>query len=149
MNWDYLAGFIDGEGCFSAFHPQNTRLHLSITNTDRGVLEDISKFISNETNVSIPLNIRISNTAGRKVCYRLYLGPPALRIILPIIKDKLIVRKFQAEVMLEILSIVRERKTWLKEIRAVGSLHNRRSKEDVRILEILIDKLRWANKGYK
>lgn len=148
VSWDYLAGFVDGEGCFSAYHHRNTRLHLSITNTDFNVLDDISKFI--EDRIGIRNSVRTtSNDSTRRTCYRIYLGPPTLRLILPQLKERLIVKKFQAEIMLEILDIVKERKQWLSEIRTVGILYNRRSEENERTLEILIDKLRWANKGYK
>lgn len=42
MNWDYIAGFIDGEG--SIVNTQN-RVIISISNTHIGVLNEIKKFI--------------------------------------------------------------------------------------------------------
>lgn len=42
MNWDYLAGFIDGEGSI-IINPPRVRLYLS--NTNKKVLEEINKFL--------------------------------------------------------------------------------------------------------
>jgi hypothetical protein len=42
MNWDYLAGFIDGEGSIIIKPP---RVRLYISNTNKSVLEDIKKFV--------------------------------------------------------------------------------------------------------
>jgi len=42
MNWDYIAGFIDGEGSIIIKPP---RVRLYISNTDKNVLENIQKFL--------------------------------------------------------------------------------------------------------
>ena len=42
MNWDYLAGFIDGEGSIIIKPP---RVRLYISNTNKEVLEEITKFV--------------------------------------------------------------------------------------------------------
>lgn len=143
MNWNYIAGFIDGEGCFSAYHSQNTRLHLSITNTDKDVLYDISKFIETVTGFKVSVKTSDNSTHIRQ-CYRIYFGPPILRKILPILTPLLRVKRFQAETMQCILDLVPDRQTWLKTRHLV---HNRKSDEDIEKLEVLIDKLRWANHG--
>jgi intein/homing endonuclease len=42
MNWDYLAGFLDGEGSIIIKPP---RIRLYISNTNKGVLDEIAKFV--------------------------------------------------------------------------------------------------------
>lgn len=42
MNWDYIAGFIDGEGSIIVVPP---RVRIYISNTNKKVLERICKFI--------------------------------------------------------------------------------------------------------
>lgn len=43
MNYDYLAGFIDGEGSIILKSP---RVRLYISNTNKKVLDDIKKFVN-------------------------------------------------------------------------------------------------------
>lgn len=148
VSWDYVAGLIDGEGCFSAYHPQNTRLHLSITNTDKEALERVSAFITDKTGFSIP--VRPSDNSSHRIpCYRIYLGPPVLRIIIPVLRDRLLIKEFELETMAEILEIVKDRKQWLEILKHKKQKHNKRSPEELRKLEELIGKLQWANKGYR
>jgi len=42
MNWDYLAGFLDGEGSIIIKPP---RVRLYISNTNKEVLEKIRDFV--------------------------------------------------------------------------------------------------------
>ncbi len=42
MNWDYIAGFIDGEGSIIIIPP---RIRLYISNTNKEVLEEIRKYL--------------------------------------------------------------------------------------------------------
>jgi hypothetical protein len=43
MNWDYVAGFIDGEGSIIIKPP---RVRLYISNTNKEILEEIKKFVN-------------------------------------------------------------------------------------------------------
>lgn len=43
MNWDYLAGFLDGEGSIIIRSP---RVRLYISNTDKNILDEIQKFLN-------------------------------------------------------------------------------------------------------
>lgn len=48
MNWEYIAGFFDGEGCIHMSHGGRCKTYVSICQSqDRGrrVLEEISKFL--------------------------------------------------------------------------------------------------------
>ncbi len=47
MNWDYIAGFFDGEGCFTIYYDKNNRVkyQISISQTTKGVLEEIQQFL--------------------------------------------------------------------------------------------------------
>lgn len=47
MNWDYIAGFFDGEGCFSVYYDKNKRVkyQVSISQTNEKILKDIQKYI--------------------------------------------------------------------------------------------------------
>lgn len=46
MDWSYLAGFFDGEGCICIRYGQHSRVTFQITNTDEEVLGKIKDFLA-------------------------------------------------------------------------------------------------------
>ncbi len=107
LTLDYIAGFIDGEGCFSAHSSQKGSPALTITNTNKEVLEEIS--VSIEAIIGVkPRDIVLSRKdfGYYKKCYRLHLGAPILRLLLPIIIPFLRVKRIEGELMAELLALI-------------------------------------------
>jgi len=48
MNWDYVAGFVDGEGCFYIYKTANKYFHgrFSIGQTELQILEELQQFLA-------------------------------------------------------------------------------------------------------
>jgi hypothetical protein len=48
MNWDYIAGFFDGEGCFTVVNRKNggIKYQLALSQTEKYVLDEIQKYIN-------------------------------------------------------------------------------------------------------
>lgn len=119
INIDYLAGFIDGEGCLGISkrkrrkpqHIPNYFPYLSITNTNLELITWLKKKLGGC--VSIMKN---KDNPNWKTSYGLYLDRGGTYKILKLIKDKLILKCRQANIMLffmenrkNLLSVDRER----------------------------------------
>jgi len=52
MNWDYVAGFFDGEGCVTLYKEKTNKwgkaVKVSITQKDTESLKEIKKFLHNQ-----------------------------------------------------------------------------------------------------
>ncbi len=142
----YLAGFIDGEGSFSAHSTQKASPSVVIVNTNLDILDEISDTIESivdkrpnpktrwrsEGGGSIPLG-------NYKTLYILRLGPPILRKLLPMITPELRIKKQQAEWMLELMAL----------IPTISGPHNLgKATETWEERQELVDKIHWANQGY-
>jgi len=139
---EYLAGFIDGEGCFSAHYAQKASPSITIVNTDLDVLNSISDWVEETTRIKPnPRSKYDSKTyKSARTCYTLRLGPPILRTLLPLIIPHIIVKKYQAECMLELINL----------IPSVKGPHNQGiSTETWNRRQGLVNKITWANQGCK
>ena len=87
MNWDYVAGFIDGEGSIIIKPP---RVRMYISNTNKEVLEDIKKFVNCGSVFEVKRKLRGNwkKQYGWTVCFH----QDVLRI-LKNLKDKLIIKQ--------------------------------------------------------
>lgn len=110
MNDDYLAGFIDGEGCFHIGAMGNKRwdgspyIHcvLQISNTNHKIIDEIRDYIDYGV-------VGVQTTrSNRKVAYQLQIASKL--VLVPLLKrliPKLRIKRANAELMLEFLSGVR------------------------------------------
>ena len=97
---DYVAGIIDGEGNISIIRHSNGKYTpmLRISNTNLAVLEAVAAWASNGTR---PVVMKGKDMANRRSCYILSMYGTNLVRILDDVKEKLIVRKEQANAVLE------------------------------------------------
>jgi hypothetical protein len=96
----YLAGFIDGEGCFLATVNKATggwQITLAIGQSNIEFLQSLQK------------EIGFGSIHGKHPHYRLHLYSEQLRNLLPIILPHLRIKKREAEITLEILEVIKHR----------------------------------------
>lgn len=98
-DYAYLAGLIDGDGCFS-YGTANGGLyvHLRIVNTYLPVMEHLVRLYGGYLS-------KQSGTAGWKVAHHYTLSASKLRILLPKILPHLIIKRDAALVVQEFLAI--------------------------------------------
>lgn len=125
MNWNYIAGFFDGEGCLSIHNRRGKRgggiqYQLSLTQTDRKVLDQIQKFINAG-------KVYESDSKGNKKWKPCWLKAYALRIskrkdilsFLDNIEDKIIVKKEEMQNKKKILlDLDKKRNKKIEQIKA-------------------------------
>jgi len=107
-NLDYIAGFIDGEGCISVKRAKNRRVgtvFLQITNTNLGILTAI-KFVLESFGI-LSARIFTQNQGGnRKTCYHLDVHKQDdLLLLCTILLDKLYLKRRQCEIVLEYIKL--------------------------------------------
>lgn len=143
----YMAGFIDGEGCFDVYIARGITLSVSIVNTNIDILQEISDAVVHLTGVK-PRKIitrkgslSFYDSYDRKDMFTLRIGAPALRIILPKLVRFMRVKKYQAETMLELLRLTPPKSAGNNSFELVK---HRYWEERVE----LVDKIHWANQGY-
>ena len=99
---EYLAGFIDGEGSISCYKRKDIRTKkgftinsiISIGNTNKEIMQEISELIKGHLFVK-------SNGINSKKIYNVQIQDIAtIKEFLETIKDKLILKKQQAELMI-------------------------------------------------
>lgn len=143
----YLAGFIDGEGSFTAHSTQKASPSVVIVNTNLDILDEISdtieSLIDKRPNPRHKWHPKDTNLGGDptkyKTCYILRLGTPILRKLLPIITSQLRVKRQQAYWMLELIAL----------IPTIHGPHSHgRATETWEERQELVDKIMWANQGY-
>lgn len=102
LNLDYIAGFIDGEGCISA----STRgLRLIITNTNKEILEEIQEYFGEGKLIGrIRVKIRGQNDNYRKKCYQLVLWNRHAERVLLLLIPHLRLKKKEAELGIMLMS---------------------------------------------
>ncbi|MEK6884884.1 MAG: LAGLIDADG family homing endonuclease [Nanoarchaeota archaeon] len=100
---EYLAGFVDGEGSISCYKRKDIRTKkgftintiFSITNTNKEIMQEIKQIIKGKLFFK-------NNGKNAKVCYSFQIQDiKTIKEFLGIIKDKLILKKQQAELMIE------------------------------------------------
>lgn len=108
MNWEWLAGFYEGEGS-TGCHKRGKFLHVTISQNEKYILEKIMKFLGYG-------NIYLTNNRN---CHSLQFGNrnarKFLNEIFPYLKSKY--RKNQAKIALKTDKIARERGNKIKEFR--------------------------------
>jgi len=127
VTYDYVAGFVDGEGSISiaaekhrnkrniAFRPM-----LSVSNTHRGVLDEIRDFLSTGR-----VHLHRRRDEKHRQSYVLHVSGPGLLTVLQELAPRLIVKRAQAEVVIEFMQrrkLLRTRRIGEKEIAMVERL---------------------------
>lgn len=129
---DYLAGFIDGEGCIGIYrHNKKNRKHgtwvgrITLVNTDLEILlkikEEFGGFVQQKR-----------KTCGWKQSYSLTFEGSALDALIDILSERLVVKKEQLGVLKQLREVVKVR---------IGELHG----EDVLVRECLRKKISKLN----
>jgi len=90
MNWDYIAGLIDGEGTIGINETYN-RVYIKISNTHKPTLEKVQIFLKNK---GIKSTITINNPKIKNLCYNLIIGGNigAIRV-LTAIQDRVYIKR--------------------------------------------------------
>ena len=105
MNWDYLAGFLDGEGSIIIKPP---RVRLYISNTNKIILEEIRDFVKCGSVYEINMknkNKKWNKQYGWTICFH----KEVLRILISL-RDRLIIKKELCEKAIKYI----ENKRWQK-----------------------------------
>lgn len=96
VNYEYLAGILDGEGCFAVYERSGYyTLHLQITARDRWFLEEIQSRHGGKINTTGK-----SKLSGNQMWY-LRFRKPEIMTILPEVIPHLILKKEQAKMLLQ------------------------------------------------
>lgn len=120
MNWDYIAGFFDGEGCIWIKHNKkgHPAPYVSISQKEEAVLQEIASFLQQQG-----INARVYTT---KKEVRLQIGGrQSVRLFLLKLRKKVIVKK---EKLIEVLPLTYNTKvTFLSvsEIKTIIRLHKK------------------------
>ena len=129
MNWDYVAGFLDGEGSIIIKPP---RVRLYISNTNEEILIKIKDFLGcgRVFEAKRKHNPKWSKQYGWTICNHL----EVLRILKKL-KDKLILKKDLCEKAIKYI----ENKRWIghymskKELEKVKHLSSRKAAKELRV----------------
>jgi len=135
----YIAGMIDGEGCIGANIDERNKIvtpYIIITNTDKKLMEWLSSILG--------YDFYIKKQTHRKTCYQIGIRRIRdIKKVLDLIKDKLIVKKEQAELMYRLCLIKLNKKlvaiTDKSKIKRIG---NGLTQEEIEIYQ----KLKELNK---
>ena len=106
MNWDYIAGFFDGEGCAGIYkRSENNRVILvHISQKDTSILEELSKFLNDRG-----IDNSIRPTGKDRSCSRIVINKVgAVYMFITAIKEKVIVKKKRCDEMIKYI----EEKKW-------------------------------------
>ena len=99
MNFDYIAGFFDGEGCVTYFGKEKSYIRVSMSNTNLEVLKDIHNFLGVGR-----INQNIKATPKHKACYNLVINKRAdARKFLTEMHNKVIIKRVAVEQALQFL----------------------------------------------
>jgi len=106
MNYDYIAGFFDGEGSVCAQRAgNNVHFKLDISNTNKEVLEKIKEFLDNQGIKSSLYTRKLYE--GRKQAYDLVIcNKKDILEVLFNIMCKVIVKRPQVEYLLTHISLL-------------------------------------------
>ncbi len=70
LNLDYIAGFVDGEGCVSLPRDPRKGPRFILTNTDKELLEDIRSFFGGPGRISEKKGLNAWGNPRGKRCYQ-------------------------------------------------------------------------------
>ena len=109
MNWDYLAGFFDGEGCIKKHYKRNA-YRADISQLDVGVLELIRDFLLEK---KIYCKVYKDGHYYKKNCKRLQInGFDDILRFASFMKDRVIVKRKQFEEIIKLMSTHKPIHTW-------------------------------------
>ena len=95
MDWRYLAGFFDGEGCIRFYQSRNNYV-FQITQQKREVLDIIAAFLKSQMVESVRI-YKYATYPSYKSCYFLRLGRKAdIQFVLSKIEPFLIVKRHES-----------------------------------------------------
>ena len=144
LSLDYIAAFIDAEGCISTYVAKDSiTVGLAIVNINRDILQEISDSVCGVTSTT-PRKIlsregsSLYDDYDRRTIYTYKMGTAALRILLPSLIPILRLKRYQAETALELLKLTPTK----KEGNNTPDLDRNWNER----LE-LADKICWANQG--
>lgn len=108
LEYSYLAGLIDGEGCIGLYEHINKKkqwtntfnMQFSITNTDKNIIEWIQKTFGGKWYIVTKKSQKLSE------CYKIYFNYENSYHILNKILPYLIIKKSQCKVAIEFLYVV-------------------------------------------
>ncbi len=101
MNYDYLAGIIDGEGTISITKEGNgTMPYVSISNTNSLLIDKISKFLRNK-NIRFNISIKKPRKLNHKTAFNLVIRYDDAIKLSKILYKKLIVKSQQAKILIK------------------------------------------------
>lgn len=123
MNWDYIAGFIDGEGSIIIKPP---RVRIYISNTDKKVLEGIKDFLK----CGYVYEVKRKNKPKWKRQYGFTIGDhKGCLIILEKLKGKLIIKKELCDDAIKYIKNKRWFREYVKESELKKLLHLKSSRK--------------------
>ncbi len=101
VEYAYIAGIIDGEGCFSIKKNMTTAPHIRVTvgNTHEGIIDWLKDMIGGAKWITT-----YAEGVNRKTAYYFEMGGKALRFHLPFICPFLKIKKEQGKLALEFVS---------------------------------------------
>lgn len=117
MNWDYLAGFIDGEGslCISYSRGRYTA-HLDIGNTNKPVLDAIRDFLAQyDVKTGFTKIVPDGRTVDPKQAWAIHVSGKGIDYLLPILEPRLIVKQEQVRTLMKFRSLVGDKGRTLSE----------------------------------
>jgi len=122
MNWGYVAGFIDADGSMGITRRGNGRYepHLAFINTNKLVLDEIRSFMGTVPKVGVNNRYSESNYKPHwRTAYKLQIGSKRdLRHVLLNVKEFLVIKKRNAELILNFLDIRDKKRDLMKKPKA-------------------------------
>lgn len=103
MNFSYVAGIIDGEGCISFSHQKKDNKfipYVSISNTNLNLITRVKDFCK-ENGINSRISTRKSKIETHKTCYGLSFFYNNATKLINNVKSELIVKKEQAKLLTE------------------------------------------------
>lgn len=120
INLDYVAGFVDGEGCLIIRIQKcsNNRpgtdylLYFSISNLNKEVLESIRSYLFINYDIKSSLGV-MKSVLNHGECYKLVISDiKNTKLVLDLLKDKLIVKSKQCRLLLKFCNSRLNKSRW-------------------------------------
>ncbi len=106
MNWDYLAGFIDGEGSLCISYSRNRfTAHIDVGNTNKRVLEEIREFLV-QNGVSTGFTKIVPSEKTTRQAWAIHVSGKGIDYMLPILEPRLIIKQEQAITLMKFRTLV-------------------------------------------